>query len=99
LPLQAEDTYGAFKAPVARCGPTVDVETGANGDTWLAAEGLSLGLVDEISTGDDWLFRARDSARLYEVTTEARKTLLQQLLGGLGVAARRAADFAAAQLR
>ena len=27
------------------------------------------------------------------MTTEARKTLLQQLLGGLGVAARRAADF------
>ena len=44
-------------------------------------------------TGDELLFRARDEARLYEVSTEARKTLLQQLLGGLGVAARRAADL------
>ncbi len=93
-----EDTHGAFKAHVARCRPTVDIETIANGDTWLAAESLSLGLVDEISTGDDWLFRARESARLYEVTTEARKTLLQQLMSGLGVAARRAADFAAARM-
>jgi serine protease SohB len=93
-----EDTHGAFKAHVARCRPMADIEKIANGDTWLAAEALSLGLVDEIATGEDWLFRARETARLYEVTTEARKTLLQQLLSGLGVAARRAADFAAARL-
>jgi serine protease SohB len=93
-----EDTHGAFKAHVARCRPMVDIEKVANGDTWLAAEALGLGLVDEISTGDDWLFRARENARLYEVTTEARKNLLQQLLSGLGVAARRAADWAAGRL-
>ena len=93
-----EDTHGAFKAHVARCRPMIDIEKVANGDTWLAAEALSLGLVDEISTGDDWLFRAPENARLYEVTTEVRKTLLQQLLSGLGVAARRAADFAAARM-
>ena len=44
-------------------------------------------------TGDELLFRARGEARLYEVSTEARKTLMQQLLGGLGVAVRRAADL------
>ena len=93
-----EDTHGAFKGHVARCRPNIDIEKVANGDTWLAAEALGLGLVDEIATGDDWLFRARESARLYEVTTEARKTLLQQLLSGLGVAARRAADFLVARM-
>ena len=71
----------------------------ANGDYWLAREGLALGLVDEIMTGDDLLFRARDNARLYEVSTEARKTLLQQqLLSGLGGAARKAADAVIARL-
>ena len=77
----------------------MDIAKVANGDHWLAREALGLGLVDELSTGDELLFRARDSARLYEVTTEARKTLLQQLLGGFGVAARRAVGFAAARLR
>ena len=51
-----------------------------------------------LMTGDELLFRARDSARLYEVSTEARKTLLQQLLGGFGVAARKAADVIAGKL-
>jgi ClpP class serine protease len=64
----------------------------------LAREGLALGLVDEIMTGDDLLFRARERARLYEVSTEARKTLLQQLLSGLGTTAQKAADVVIARL-
>ena len=62
-----------------QCRPNIDIAKVANGDHWLAREALGLGLVDELLTGDELLFRARDSARLYEVTTEARKTLLQQL--------------------
>ncbi len=93
-----EDTHGAFKAHVARCRPTADINKIANGDTWLAADALGLGLVDEILTGDEFLFRARESAQLYEVTTEAHKTLLQHLMSGLGVAAQRAADFAMARM-
>src|SRR5271165_6657332 len=83
-----EDTHGAFKSFVQQCRPSVDIDRVANGDHWLASEALALSLVDEIATGDEILFRARESARLYEVTTEARKTLLQQLLSALGIAAR-----------
>ena len=88
-----DTTHDAFKAHVAECRPNVDLARVANGDYWLAREALTLGLVDEIATGDDLLFRARDNARLYEVTTEAHKTLLQQLMSGLGVAAEKAADL------
>jgi len=93
-----EDTHGAFKAHVAHCRPNVDIEKVANGDVWLASEAVGLGLVDEIATGDEWLFRARESARLYAVTSERPRTIVQQILKGLGVAARRAADFAATRL-
>ncbi|MBV8107880.1 MAG: protease SohB [Hyphomicrobiales bacterium] len=93
-----EDTHGAFKHFVQQCRPNVDIDRVANGDHWLASEALPLGLVDELSTGDEYLFRARDGARLYEVSTEMRKTLAQQLLSGLGIAARNATDFAIAKL-
>jgi serine protease SohB len=93
-----DDTHGAFKAHVKRCRPNVDIDQVANGDTWLASEGLTLGLVDEIATGDELLFRARNSARLYEVSSEARKTLLQQILSGFGVAARSAVDAVTTKL-
>jgi serine protease SohB len=93
-----DTTHEAFKAHVLQCRPNVDIARVANGDYWLAREGLALGLVDEIMTGDDLLFRARGSARLYEVSTEARKTLLQQLLSGFGTAAQKAADAIVAKL-
>ena len=93
-----DTTHQAFKDHVAQCRPNVDVARVANGDYWLAREALALGLVDEIMTGDELLFRARDAARLYEVSTEARKTLLQQLLSGFGAAAQKATDLAAARL-
>ncbi len=79
-----EDIHSAFKGFVAERRPAADLAKVANGDVWLASEAVSLGLVDALSTGDDLLFRLKDEARLYEVATAARKTLLQQLLGGLG---------------
>ena len=52
-----DTTHEAFKAHVAQCRPNVDIARVANGDYWLAREGLALGLVDELSTGDELLFR------------------------------------------
>ena len=99
FPRQARGHARARSRRMSRdAGRTSTSPSVANGDHWLASEALALGLVDEIATGDEFLFRARESARLYEVTTEARKNLLQQLLSGLGVAAQSAADFAAARL-
>jgi serine protease SohB len=79
-----EDIHTSFKSFVAERRPAVDIVKVANGDVWLAREALSLGLVDALSTGDDLIFRLKDEARLFEVSTAAHKTLLQQLLGGLG---------------
>ena len=92
------NSHAAFKAHVARCRPNLDIDRIANGDVWLASEGVALGLVDAIMTGDELLFRARDEARLYEVSTEARKTLIERLTGSFGAAARKSADFIAASL-
>lgn len=92
-------THDAFKTHVAQCRPKVDIARVANGDYWLAREALTLGLVDEITTGDELLFRARDAARLYEVTTEARKNLLERLSGAFATLTERARDVAAETLR
>ena len=67
---------------------------------WLPGGVLQLGLIDELAASDELpLPRQRDGARIYEVSSQTRKILLQQLLAGLGFAARKAADFIAAKLR
>ncbi|MBV8474795.1 MAG: protease SohB [Hyphomicrobiales bacterium] len=83
-----DTTHEAFKSFVQERRPSLDIVKVANGDVWLASEALGLGLVDALSTGDELLFRARADARLFEVVAEERKSVLRQLLGGLGFAAR-----------
>ena len=79
-------THVAFKDFVARYRPALKIDEVANGDYWYGSEAIGLGLVDELMASDDYLFRARTSARLFSVTSEERKPLLKQLLEGLGFA-------------
>ena len=66
----------------ARTALALDIEKVANGDTWLGREALALGLVDELATSDDYLFRARESARIYEISLQEPKSMLRRLLDG-----------------
>lgn len=84
-----DTTHDAFKEFVRQNRPHLDIAKVANGDTWLGREALELGLVDELAAGDDYLFRAREGARLFEISSEERKSLLQQILGSFGLAAGR----------
>ena len=81
-----------FKDFVRENRPALDIEKVANGDTWLGREALTLGLVDELATSDDYLFRAREHARIYEISMHEPKSMLRRLLDGIGLAAQGAAD-------
>jgi len=85
-----DSTHDAFKDFVRQSRPRLDIDKVANGDTWLGRYALPLGLIDELAASDDYLFRARGEARIYEVTSRVHKTLLQQILGGVGFAAQSA---------
>ncbi len=91
-------THEAFKRFVQQCRPGVDIARVGDGDVWLGAEALGLGLVDALSTSDELLFGARGEARLYEIAVEQRRPLVQQILSGFGVAARNALESAVARL-
>ena len=86
-------THEAFKEFVGQNRPRLEMAKVANGDTWLGREALELGLVDELAASDDYLFRIRDQARIFEVSSEERKSVLQQIFNRLGFAAQAAARF------
>ncbi len=83
-----EETHDAFKRLVADLRPKVAISEVGNGDVWLARDALALGLVDEICTSDDYLFRARDRAAIYLLKSHEPQPLLRRLLDRLGMAAR-----------
>lgn len=90
-------THEAFKRFVQERRPSLDIAKVGDGDVWLGSEALGLGLVDALMTSDEFLFAARSEARLFEIAAQQRKTLAQQLFGGLGGAARAAIDRVSAE--
>jgi len=91
-------THEAFKRFVQERRPALDVAKVGDGDVWLASEALDLGLVDGLTTSDEFLFAARAEMRLFEIAAQPRRTLAQQLFGGLGGAARDGLENAVAGL-
>lgn len=64
---QLDTTHRIFKEFVAEYRPSLDIEHVATGEYWHAREALSLGLVDEVRTSDDYLHGASGEADIYRV--------------------------------
>ena len=86
-----DTTHIAFKEFVGRHRPGLDLAKVGNGDYWYGRQALELGLVDELASGDAYLFRARSEASIFKVTMEEKKPLLRQLMESFGLAAEAAA--------
>lgn len=56
---QLNETHDLFKTHVHTYRPQLEIDQIATGDIWYGSQALSLGLIDEVSTSDEWLDRAR----------------------------------------
>lgn len=65
---QLDETHFLFKDFVKTQRPKLDVDKVATGEYWLAKRGLELGLVDSLSTSDDYLLSRVQDANVYQVT-------------------------------
>lgn len=82
-----EETHVAFKDFVRENRPALNVEAVGDGDYWYATDALKLGLIDAISTSDEYLMSQRGKARLFVIDAPEKKTLMKVLFGRLGEAA------------
>ncbi|MBQ0782873.1 MAG: protease SohB [Amphritea sp.] len=74
-----EDTHSLFKEFVTEFRPQVDMETVATGEVWFGRRALAVNLVDEISTSDEYLISACETADVYSVRYEYKKTLQDRI--------------------
>ncbi len=78
---ELEDVHALFQEFVADNRSELDLEKVATGEAWYGKRALELHLVDELSTSDEYLFKACDARDVYEVKwIEARKPV-ERLLG------------------
>ncbi|ROH93325.1 protease SohB [Stagnimonas aquatica] len=76
---ELEDTHLLFKQFVSEHRPQVPIAEAATGEHWFGARALSLNLVDQLRTSDDYLLDHADSADLYTVRFRRKKPLSERL--------------------
>lgn len=76
---EIDDVHGLFKNHVAKHRDQLDMEKVATGETWYGEQALDIGLVDELSTSDDWLLDESKDKTVYLVKYSVPKTLSQKL--------------------
>lgn len=67
LQAQLDETHELFKDFVKTHRPSLDIDQVATGEYWLARRAAELGLVDALSTSDDYLLARAADAELYQV--------------------------------
>ncbi|MEH6344496.1 MAG: protease SohB [Bermanella sp.] len=73
------DVHVMFKQFVGERRPVVDVEKVANGDVWYGQKALEVNLVDELKTSDEYLQLRCNSADVYVLSSEKKKTVFEKL--------------------
>lgn len=76
-----EEVHNLFKAFIQANRKQVDMKKIATGEHWLATEALTLNLLDELATSDDYLCHLAhsDSAEIYELQYLTKKSLSEKL--------------------
>lgn len=78
---EIEEIHHLFKDHIVQYRPQIDIQKVATGEHWLGLQALTLKLVDEIKTSDEYLLERSKSANIYEITYATPKPLLQKLMG------------------
>ena len=80
---ELEDVHELFKNQISEHRPQIDLGEVATGEHWYGVRALSLNLVDEIRTSDDFLIEAANSSDLYSVAYRRRRSLPERFLAGV----------------
>lgn len=83
---QLELTHQMFKSFVGQYRPKLNMSEVATGEYWYGEKALSLGLVDEIKTSDEYILSLTQNRQIVKVSFETKPTLSDKLSGVLSKA-------------
>lgn len=84
---QLELTHHLFKTFVSKYRPHMDIAKVATGEFWYGENALTLGLVDEIKTSDDYLLKKSKLHQIVKISFEKKPTLTDKISAALSKAA------------
>lgn len=78
---ELEDVHALFQEFVTTNRPGLDIEAVATGEAWYGTRAITLGLVDELATSDEYLMLRCEDHEVYEVQWVEHKKALDKILG------------------
>ena len=79
---ELEDVHDLFKRQISEHREQVDLDKVSTGEHWYGVKALELGLIDRISTSDDFLLEAAVDHDLYCVSYKRRRSLPERVMSG-----------------
>ena len=70
-----EDIHILFKDHIKKFRPDLDMKKIATGETWEGIKALEVGLVDEISTSDQYLLNLSKKHEIFEISYITKQNL------------------------
>lgn len=80
---EVQEVHQLFKDFISESRPDMDINKLATGETWQGSRAKKLGLVDDISTSDELIVIACESADVYQVAYEKKRKITDKLGGVL----------------
>ena len=75
---ELEDLHIIFKDFVKDNRPEIDTSVVATGEVWQGEKALAVGLIDEISTSDDYLVKLSKKFKLFQIDYIEKKNLSER---------------------
>ncbi|MET1255949.1 protease SohB [Aliikangiella maris] len=76
---ELQETHGLFKQFINENRPALEVDKVATGEHWYGSQALTLGLIDEIKTSDDYLLSQAEEREIFGISYEVKKPLAERL--------------------
>ncbi len=83
---QIEEIHSLFKSFVSTNRPAIDIKKVSTGEYWYGSHAVELGLIDQITTSDDYLFSKAKEADLYEICYSHPEKMSDRLIKRLAEA-------------
>jgi serine protease SohB len=72
---QLDETHMLFKDFIHQNRPSLDVQKVATGEHWYGTQALQLGLIDKVTTSDDYIINLFEAHDVYRVKHHSKKKL------------------------
>lgn len=73
-----EAIHHLFKDFIQQNRPIVNIDEIATGEHWLASRALEMKLVDDLTTSDDYLLAASETADIYQISYTGKKSFMEK---------------------